>query len=855
MPRARQIVKQEQPICHLTKEQWFGELAATSNALRNATVRASMPDAGGDLAVALYGNEKPNLRLLKMSQQSFVAVCERDGGSTGETMEALRTRRIREVLGSIEELRDIPDKLLNSLVKVMRPVRFDADGEYICAQGLASSSFYIICEGHATVTVNDKDAGPNGERFVRDLGEYDYFGEGALFSRDSKPAANVIATAGLLCMVIDADSFHEYVGDADGDFQKHWRHKEVVKEDPRVQKALRLQRPRQILIHIAHRLRVAQNEDLYDTLHKYLFDHATSLRSGGAAVLAAFIQFPSVAGFRKRLAASVESACSRPWFQRSYSDMALVNMLTMHVGIRHGLRAQFCRQWPDHQVGELCRRFGYKRVRAGSTVFNKSTDGSCAYMVISGMVRLLDVKVTIHADGSVTETNQAAKMDIMPGQSFGMSALTPHIEALKAAVDSDTKHEPRTIQIIRETTAFAVSDVQLFVLEGFDYVQIAALDKDTEVPAEQLASYLRGLSLFAGWDTLRLYQLATSFEVIHVDRGTSMLRPGEVSKALFFIYDGEVEIRTGSEITSADDGHRSQPTTTLSTLTSGEYFGESGLLSMLASGSRRVRELNEVVVSSFAGATLLVLRPGEYRLIGSPTFAIIQKNRDIRSMWREWRGERLGRRDSHADAGSPTCTRNTFAAGAATGRGQASLPAFYGAASPQAALANAHDAVDKALKVARINMLASMGDADPTPQVDCSSLMRRLETPKLPDIAKPRIETSSAKGALAVHAESAEPVVCRNSGGCVPRQRKVKFDYSQIDHRGSTNNPASALCRRSEEGRPKQRRVKSRGHKTPLGMRVISSGDDDASAASSVNDSTYSFVTMDSSTDGEQQWW
>ena len=61
-------------------------------------------------------------------------------------------------------------------------------------------------------------------------------------------------------MVIDADSFHKYVGDADGDFQKHWRHKEVVKEDPRVQKALRLQRPRQILIHIAHRLRVAQNE-------------------------------------------------------------------------------------------------------------------------------------------------------------------------------------------------------------------------------------------------------------------------------------------------------------------------------------------------------------------------------------------------------------------------------------------------------------------------------------------------------------------------------------------------------------------------------------------------------------------
>ena len=115
-----------------------------------------------------------------------------------------------------------------------------------------------------------------------------------------------------------------------------------------------------------------------------------------------------------------------------------------------------------------------------------------------------------------------------------------------------------------------------------------------------------------------------------VDRGESMLRPGEVSKALFFIYDGEVEIRTG-EITSADDGHRSQPTTTLSA-TSGEYFGESGLLSMLASGSRRCAA-ERVVVSSFAGATLLVLRPASTG--SSPTFAIIQKNRDIRSMWRE----------------------------------------------------------------------------------------------------------------------------------------------------------------------------------------------------------------------------
>ena len=38
--------------------------------------------------------------------------------------------------------------------------------------------------------------------------------------------------------MIDADSFHKYVGDADGDFHKHWRH-EAVKKSQRP-KALRL---------------------------------------------------------------------------------------------------------------------------------------------------------------------------------------------------------------------------------------------------------------------------------------------------------------------------------------------------------------------------------------------------------------------------------------------------------------------------------------------------------------------------------------------------------------------------------------------------------------------------------------
>ena len=138
VPRASQIVKKEQHLRALKKRQWFGELALTSNALRNATVRGTARCGRRSGCRSL---RRANLRLLKMSQQSFVKVCERDGGSTSRRWRPFaaysRSGRLHRGLRNIGQA-------------AQQPRQGDETGQihdrndYICTQGAASSSFYHL---------------------------------------------------------------------------------------------------------------------------------------------------------------------------------------------------------------------------------------------------------------------------------------------------------------------------------------------------------------------------------------------------------------------------------------------------------------------------------------------------------------------------------------------------------------------------------------------------------------------------------------------------------------------------------------------------------------------------------------
>ncbi|XP_064622195.1 cGMP-dependent protein kinase, isozyme 1-like isoform X2 [Lineus longissimus] len=113
-------------------------------------------------------------------------------------------------LKSVPLLRSLPTDKVAKLADVLE-IDFFHEGEYICREGSAGDSFFIINKGEVKVTqlVQGKDQ----PQLIRMLMRGDYFGEKALLSED-KRTANVIAIApGVECLTVDRDSFNHLIGD------------------------------------------------------------------------------------------------------------------------------------------------------------------------------------------------------------------------------------------------------------------------------------------------------------------------------------------------------------------------------------------------------------------------------------------------------------------------------------------------------------------------------------------------------------------------------------------------------------------------------------------------------------------
>ena len=198
-------------------------------------------------------------------------------------------------------------------------------------------------------------------------------------------------------------------------------------------------------------------------------------------MLAAFFNFraspASASAFRRR---SNPRARGRGSSARILIWLSSTWQCTRAVRIRQG-PAQFCREWQTTRSAD-CRRFGYKRVRAGSTVFNKSTDGSCVYMVISGMVRLLDVK------SRSTRTVRSPREPRPPNGHHARNDLRderadPAPRGAQSGDGQRRQARPRTIQIVRGRQHRGLGCAAAG--RGFRLRADRGTDKDTEVPAEQ----------------------------------------------------------------------------------------------------------------------------------------------------------------------------------------------------------------------------------------------------------------------------------------------------------------------------------------------------------------------------------
>jgi CRP-like cAMP-binding protein len=171
----------------------IGEGALLSNAPRSATVTA-LEDS----------------RLFSLRRSSFTYLTEKYP-AVREQLQALHARRVvdsnvrtiqEELVGQVSFLRDADPQLINDLAAHLEIMRA-APGQVIFREGDAGDSFYLIEHGGVQVI--------RGDREVSRLGPGDCFGEGALFSGQTR-SATVIAIGASRYFRLRREAFTAIVG-------------------------------------------------------------------------------------------------------------------------------------------------------------------------------------------------------------------------------------------------------------------------------------------------------------------------------------------------------------------------------------------------------------------------------------------------------------------------------------------------------------------------------------------------------------------------------------------------------------------------------------------------------------------
>ena len=152
----------------------FGELSLMYGKPRQATVQATA-----------------NGRLWSLNRRAFRS-----------TLMKSSHKNLLGVLRAVDILRSLTVRHLQRLADMLQERTYN-DGDHIIRQGDVGDQFYILKEGSAICTIDDK--------VVMTLKQNDYFGERALL-QDAPRAANVIAQGRVVCLHIGRVTFEEVLG-------------------------------------------------------------------------------------------------------------------------------------------------------------------------------------------------------------------------------------------------------------------------------------------------------------------------------------------------------------------------------------------------------------------------------------------------------------------------------------------------------------------------------------------------------------------------------------------------------------------------------------------------------------------
>ncbi|KAG5189615.1 hypothetical protein JKP88DRAFT_300798 [Tribonema minus] len=341
--------------------------------------------------------------------------------------------------------------------------------------------------------------------------------------------------------------------------------------------------------------------------------------------------------------------------------------------MRPALRRKYAKGWPDYQWLDLCRHMQLEQVESMETIFAAESQGSKAYLVLTGLVRLLERVV----DDSTGTARLVYHSDLCPGDVLGDGVL----DGVR------TRHH----------TAVAVSRATLLSVDVEDYLRV----RDHGVSllsVDDKFHFLKQVPLLKGMEMYRIYRIALLARLEEYPKDTWIVRSGEASRGLFFIYSGTAEVTQSKEgeagaaapaaaaaaaTTAAtraaaaaaaagddsDDGTDAEERAmhavrgrrrVLAILEAGEHLGESGLLQAAsvggwgggaaaaaaggggggagtAAGGKREPITESFSVVARTTVQALVLRARHYAIIDANTLELVRSAHAVRALWRRAR--------------------------------------------------------------------------------------------------------------------------------------------------------------------------------------------------------------------------
>ena len=140
--------------------------------------------------------------------------------------------------------------------------------------------------------------------------------------------------------------------------------------------------------------------------------------------------------------------------------------------------------------------------------------------------------------------------------------------------------------------------------------------------------FLSQVSFFKNWEPYRLYRVAHALTQIDVNKDCNILKNDEISKNIYFVLKGQVDIFPSPRSKTA-----------LLSIQKFEYFGESGFMNSTASASVKSSNLfvEEYTMKALSRVDLLLLPESEFHLLDRAAVDIITDSYYVRKEWREER--------------------------------------------------------------------------------------------------------------------------------------------------------------------------------------------------------------------------